>query len=73
MKPYSSNVTDPLTDTLTKLSERPDTIANRYDVQGLLGVGGMGSVYRVFDRELREVVALKFLNPELLHSPAALD
>ena len=51
----------------------PTTIANRYDVQGLLGVGGMGSVYRVFDRELREVVALKFLNRELLHSPAALD
>jgi serine/threonine protein kinase len=36
-------------------------VADRYDVQALLGVGGMGSVYRVWDRAVDQVVALKLL------------
>lgn len=35
--------------------------AERYEVQGLLGRGGMGAVYRVLDRKLDEIVALKLL------------
>ncbi len=35
--------------------------ADRYEVQALLGRGGMGEVYRVHDRKLDEVVALKLL------------
>jgi len=35
--------------------------ANRYDVESLLGEGGMGAVYRVRDLALAEVVALKVL------------
>ncbi|HEY8431247.1 MAG TPA: protein kinase [Sandaracinaceae bacterium] len=35
--------------------------ADRYEVQALLGRGGMGAVYRVHDRKLDEVVALKLL------------
>lgn len=38
--------------------------AGRYDVLSILGRGGMGSVYRVLDRELDEEVALKVLTPE---------
>ncbi len=38
--------------------------AGRYDVLSVLGRGGMGSVYRVLDRELDEEVALKVLTPE---------
>jgi Protein kinase domain/AAA ATPase domain len=37
----------------------PDCISNRYDVRELLGRGGMGAVYRVFDRQTNREVALK--------------
>ena len=36
-------------------------IGERYEVRRLLGVGGAGVVYEVYDRELDEVVALKML------------
>ena len=47
-------------------------IANRYEVLGLLGVGGMGAVYRVRDTELDDIVALKMLKRELA-SPQLLE
>lgn len=40
-------------------------IGGRYDVLGRIGAGAMGNVYRVRDRELDEVVALKMLRSEL--------
>ncbi len=46
---------------------RPGTVfANRYEVKEILGTGGMGVVYRAFDRELQEAVAIKTLRPESL-------
>ena len=53
---------------------RPGTIfAGRYDVKEILGAGGMGVVYRAFDRELQEPVAIKTLKPEAMATGAALD
>jgi serine/threonine protein kinase len=41
------------------------TFANRYQIIEKLGRGGMGEVYRAFDKKVEEEVALKFLNPEI--------
>jgi tetratricopeptide (TPR) repeat protein/tRNA A-37 threonylcarbamoyl transferase component Bud32 len=39
--------------------------AGRYEVIEELGKGGMGKVYKVFDTEIKEKVALKLLKPEI--------
>src|SRR6478672_9240238 len=48
-------------------------LAGRYEVLALLGVGGMGAVYRARDRELDELVALKMLRRELVAIPGMLE
>ena len=51
----------------------PQRLGGRYTVLGLVGVGGMGSVYRARDAELDEVVALKMLRKELVDTPGMLE
>ncbi len=51
----------------------PSLLADRYEVLALLGVGGMGRVYRVRDRALDEVVALKLLRKELVGAPEMVE
>ncbi len=53
--------------------EAPQLLADRYELLGLVGAGGMGSVYRVRDRELDEIVALKMLRRELEAEPSMLQ
>jgi serine/threonine-protein kinase len=50
----------------------PPTLAGRYRLLGLIGAGGMGSVYRARDTELDEVVALKVLRRESIDAPGVL-
>jgi serine/threonine-protein kinase len=50
----------------------PSVLAGRYEIQTLLGAGGMGRVYRAFDRSLDDVVALKVMRRDLVGTPGAL-
>ena len=62
-----------LSSTETGPRELPDRIGGRYDVLGWIGAGGMGSVYRVRDTELDEIVALKMLRRELVRDAPTLE
>ena len=49
------------------------TIGGRYEILGLIGAGGMGTVFRARDGELEEVVALKVLRRDLVEIPGTVE
>ena len=54
------------------MDARP-VVGERYELLGMLGRGGMGAVYRVRDRELDEVVAVKVLRSDFAADPRVLE
>ena len=73
-EPRSASVAPPAASAVPSATDRGRArIAGRYEVLGLLGVGGMGSVYKAKDLELDELVALKVLRRDLLATPGMLE
>ncbi len=49
-----------------------DVLGGRYEILKLLGMGGMGAVYKARDMEVERIVALKVIRPDLAGNPAIL-
>jgi serine/threonine protein kinase len=47
---------------LAEIVDAPDLSGTRYELRGRIGRGGMGTIWRAFDRELGREVALKVMN-----------
>ncbi len=66
MAAAGSEATRQITSVPTEALHPGALFAGRYEVKEILGSGGMGVVYRAFDRELQEPVAIKTLRPEAM-------
>ncbi len=58
------STTKTLESTVNKIA-RGTTFAERYEIIEELGAGGMGKVYRVYDKKIQVEIALKILKPEI--------
>jgi serine/threonine protein kinase/Tfp pilus assembly protein PilF len=52
---------------------RGSILAGRYEIIEDLGRGGMGKVYKVFDKDINEKVALKLIRPEIASNEKTIE
>lgn len=69
----SSRTTTPPTASQRKVLQKGRVLGERFEILNPLGEGAMGSVYRAYDHQLDDVVALKLLKPALAQDPDYLD
>ncbi len=55
----------------SEFAETPPELGDRYEVIEFIGSGGMGSVWKVYDKQLEGTFAVKVLKPELLADATA--
>jgi serine/threonine-protein kinase len=53
--------------------EPGDDFGPRYRIESLIGEGGMGKVYKAYDKDLDRTVALKLVRSELASDPASMQ
>src|SRR6185437_14008742 len=53
----------------TNILEAGQVLGGRFEIKEMLGIGGMGAVYKAYDRDIDRVIALKCIRPELAKDP----
>lgn len=72
-EPTESLSTEPTSAESARTLAAGITLADRFEVNGFLGAGGMGEVYKAFDKELKEWVALKTLRADAVANEALVN